>query len=83
MGIETGTSPAAAAAPAHPNSWIFLDGEFRRYHDARIGVMTHALHYGTGVFEGIRAYWNDRGQQLHLLEAPQHFDRLRKSGRIL
>src|SRR5438477_1719203 len=63
--------------------WVYLDGEFKRYGDARLGLMTHALHYGTGVFEGIRAYWNDRKEQLFLLAAPEHFDRLRRSGRIM
>jgi branched-chain amino acid aminotransferase len=83
MGIETGTAPTVAGGGEHPNSWIFLNGEFRRYQDAKVGVMTHALHYGTGVFEGIRAYWNTRKEQLFLLEAPQHYDRLRRSGNIM
>jgi branched-chain amino acid aminotransferase len=45
--------------------------------------MTHALHYGTGVFEGIRAYWNPKQEQLHLLQAPAHYDRLRRSANIM
>jgi branched-chain amino acid aminotransferase len=69
--------------PEHPNTWVFYNGEFRRYHDARIGLMTHALHYGTGVFEGIRAYWNAPQNQLYLLQAPEHFNRLRRSGNIM
>src|SRR5437016_2809385 len=63
--------------------WVYLDGEFKRYQDARLGLMTHALHYGTGVFEGIRAYWNQEKGQLFLLHAPAHYDRLRKSGSIM
>ena len=69
--------------PEHPNSWVFINGEFRRYNDARIGLMTHALHYGTGVFEGIRAYWNAPQEQLFLLHAPEHYDRLRRSGNVM
>jgi branched-chain amino acid aminotransferase len=69
--------------PAHPNSWVFFEGEFARYHDVHIGVMTHALHYGTGCFEGIRAYWNDARQQLYLLQGPEHYQRLHRSARIL
>jgi branched-chain amino acid aminotransferase len=83
MSIETDTSPKVTGGPQHPNSWIFLNGEFRRYNDAKIGIMTHALHYGTGVFEGIRAYWNAPKSQLFLLQAPEHYNRLRRSGNIM
>jgi len=83
MSIETGASRKVTAGPEHPNTWVFINGEFRRYQDARLGLMTHALHYGTGVFEGIRAYWNQEKGQLFLLHAPAHYDRLRKSGSIM
>jgi branched-chain amino acid aminotransferase len=45
--------------------------------------MTHALHYGTGCFEGIRAYWNASHKQLYLLQAEAHYARLRRSAAIL
>jgi len=45
--------------------------------------MTHALHYGTGIFEGIRAYWNPKSEQLHLLLAGPHYDRMARSAKIL
>jgi branched-chain amino acid aminotransferase len=45
--------------------------------------MTHALHYGTGCFEGIRAYWNATQNQLYLLKAEPHYARLRRSAAIL
>ncbi len=51
--------------------------------EATVGVATHALNYGTGCFEGIRAYWNSRETQLYILKAHEHFDRLRRSARIL
>lgn len=73
----------AVKRPEHPNSWIFFDGEFARYHDVHLGVMTHALHYGTGTFEGIRAYWNPEREQLYLLQGPAHFERLHRSARVL
>lgn len=75
--------PGPSTRPEHPNSWVFFNGEIVRYHDVRLGLMTHALHYGTGVFEGIRAYWNPTQEQLHLLLAGPHFDRMARSGRIL
>ncbi|MFN0074182.1 MAG: branched-chain amino acid transaminase [Chloroflexota bacterium] len=67
----------------HPNSWVLFDGAFLRYHDVHIPPMTHALHYGTGCFEGIRGYWNADHEQLYLLQAAPHFERLRRSARIL
>ena len=62
---------------------MLFNGELVRYHDVRIPPMTHALHYGTGCFEGIRAYWNPEHGQLYLLHPAIHFERLRKSGRVL
>ena len=83
MGIEVHSTPQVQPASEHPNTWIYYDGQFTRYHDVRLGFMTHALHYGTGSFEGIRAYWNPTRNQLYLLQAPAHYDRLRNSAKIL
>ena len=65
------------------NSWVFFDGEFKRYSEVSFGIMTHALHYGTGCFEGIRGYWNTNQDQLFLFHAEGHFDRMQDSARIL
>lgn len=51
--------------------------------EAKIGVMTHAFNYGTGVFEGIRGNWNENHEQLYVFRLKEHFDRLRKSCRIM
>jgi branched-chain amino acid aminotransferase len=75
--------PSPTPRPEHPNSWVYFNGEIVRYHDVRLGLMTHALHYGTGVFEGIRAYWNPTQEQLHLLLAGPHFERMKRSARIM
>src|SRR2546423_996464 len=83
MSVQTDFKLRARARPDHPNSWVFFDGEFARYHDVHIGVMTHALHYGTGCFEGIRAYWNGEKEQMLLLLAPAHFQRLHRSAKVL
>jgi branched-chain amino acid aminotransferase len=83
MSVQTDYKLRVKSRPEHPNSWVFFEGEFARYHDVHIGVMTHALHYGTGCFEGIRAYWNAGRQQLFLLQGPAHFQRLHRSARIL
>ena len=82
--MSVGARKAAPGKPApHPNTWVFHEGEFARYHDVRLGLMTHALHYGTGVFEGIRAYWNAKQEQLFLLEAAQHYERMRRSANVM
>jgi branched-chain amino acid aminotransferase len=83
MSVQTDYKLRVKQRPEHPNSWVFFEGEFARYHDVHIGVMTHALHYGTGCFEGIRAYWNGEREQLYLLQGPEHFQRLHRSARIL
>ena len=45
--------------------------------------MTHALHYGTGVFEGIRAYWNPKQEQLFRLEPVAHYERMKRSAHVM
>jgi branched-chain amino acid aminotransferase len=81
--VQTDLAPSARSRRRHPDCWIFFDGEVVRYHDVHIGPMTHALHYGTGCFEGIRAYWNAAQEQLYGLQLSAHYDRLRRSASIL
>ncbi|MDQ6746511.1 MAG: branched-chain amino acid transaminase [Candidatus Dormibacteraeota bacterium] len=69
--------------PSQGEAWVFFDGEFRQYKDVHLGLMTHALHYGTGCFEGIRAYWNETQEQLFCLLMRPHFKRLKDSARII
>ena len=83
MGVETKTKAAVKKPAVHPNTWVFFDGEFARYNDVKLGLMTHALHYGTAVFEGIRAYWNPKKSQLFLLEPAAHFERMRRSAHVM
>jgi branched-chain amino acid aminotransferase len=75
------TTLRRGAAPR--NAWAFLDGKMVPIADAKIGVMTHAFNYGTGVFEGIRAYWNPTHEQLYALHLKEHFTRLHKSCRVM
>lgn len=82
--METQIAPRArTGASRYADSWVFLDGELVRYHDAYLPPMTHALHYGTGCFEGIRAYWNPAQEQLYILKGEAHYNRLRRSAAIL
>jgi len=70
-------------ATRREQSWVYYDGEIRRYADAKLGLLTHALNYGTGVFEGIRAYWNAEKEQLYALRMPEHYDRMHTNARVL
>lgn len=83
MGVDTRTRAAVSKPAVHPNTWVFFERDFARYHDVRLGLMTHALHYGTAVFEGIRAYWNEKNKQLYLLQAAAHYDRMRRSANVM
>ncbi len=60
---------------------IWLDGEMVPWRDAKVHVLTHTLHYGLGVFEGVRAYEAEQGTSIFRLEA--HTDRLFNSAKIL
>jgi len=64
-------------------SWVYFEGKIRKYSEARLGLMTHALHYGTGCFEGIRAYWSEPRGQLLAFRMPEHYERLKASAKIL
>ncbi len=61
---------------------IWLDGEMVPWREAKVHVLTHTLHYGLGVFEGVRAYHTpDRGTCIFRLR--EHTDRLFRSAHIL
>jgi branched-chain amino acid aminotransferase len=64
-----------------PTEHIWMDGEFVPWHEATVHVLVHGLHYGTGAFEGIRAYETPRGPAVFRLT--DHMDRLRRSAKAL
>jgi branched-chain amino acid aminotransferase len=61
----------------------YFQGQLRPLAEANVSIATHALNYGTGCFEGIRAYWSEADGQLYVLKGREHFDRLVRSARIL
>jgi branched-chain amino acid aminotransferase len=63
--------------------FAFFRGRIVPYSDARVGVLTHALNYGTGCFGGIRAYWNADEQELFVFRPHDHFRRFLESARLL
>ncbi len=70
-------------ADVDPNLIVYFDGQYKPMRDARIGILTHALHYGTGVFEGIRGHWDETARELHLMRAREHFQRWKHNCGIL
>lgn len=68
---------------ADPNLIVYFDGRYMPMRDAHVGILTHALHYGTGVFEGIRAHWDAGQQELFLLRSNEHYERWKQNCRIL
>ena len=66
--------------PIQPVDKIWMNGELVDWDAAKVHVLTHALHYGSGVFEGVRCYETDRGPAVFRLR--EHYERLHRSGRI-
>lgn len=66
---------------ADRDGFIWLDGEMVPWREAKIHVLTHTLHYGMGVFEGVRAYKTDKGAAIFRME--EHTNRLFRSAHIM
>ena len=71
------------AFAANDAEWCYHGGELQKLGDVRLSPATHALNYGTGVFEGIRAYWSDERGTLQVLKLREHYERFEKSCRLL
>jgi branched-chain amino acid aminotransferase len=65
-----------------PN-YAYFKGAIVPYEQAKVGVLTHALNYGTAAFGGMRGYWNSEQQQLYLFRPYDHFRRFLNSARLL
>ncbi len=66
-----------------PQELAFFRGQIVPVEDARVSVMTHALHYGTAVFEGIRGNWNDDEGKLYVFRMAEHYERLLQGCRMM
>ncbi|MGI8427210.1 MAG: branched-chain amino acid transaminase [Actinomycetota bacterium] len=66
--------------PVTPTKFIWMDGELVAWEHAQVHVLTHSLHYGSGVFEGIRAYETKKGPAVFRLT--DHIERLHRSAKI-
>lgn len=66
-----------------PKLTVYFGGRYVPLAEAQVGILTHALHYGTGVFEGIRGYWDEEDERLCLFRPSEHFKRWKKNCGIL
>ena len=64
-------------------SYAFFKGEFVPLEEAKVSIMTHALHYGTGAFEGIRGNWNAGKEALYIFRMREHYERLLRGCQLL
>ncbi|MBA7649828.1 Branched-chain-amino-acid aminotransferase [subsurface metagenome] len=64
-------------------SYAFFKNQFIPLADANVNIMTHALHYGTAVFEGIRGNWNSQHKQIYLFRQKEHYQRLLNGGKVM
>ena len=65
------------------NTIVYFDDKYVPLAEARVNILTHALHYGTGVFEGIRAYWDGQQKEMFLVRPVEHYARWKKNCGIL
>ena len=63
--------------------YAYFEGKIVPYSEAKVGVMTHGLNYGTGCFGGIRGYWNGDEQQMFVFRPYDHFRRFLQSAKLL
>ena len=63
--------------------FAYFRGEIVPFQDANVSVGSHALHYGTACFEGIRGYWNAEHAEIYLLKLREHYERFARSTSML
>jgi branched-chain amino acid aminotransferase len=84
MLTQKASAPApSSAAPDLEDLICYFEGQFVPMRDAKVSIMTHAFMYGTAVFEGIRAYWNEEQGTLYGLFLREHMERIRRNAGML
>lgn len=66
-----------------PTRFAFFEGKIVPFEEAKISIATHALNYGTAVFGGLRAYWNEEQEKLFIFRPYDHYRRLLHSARMM
>jgi hypothetical protein len=82
-GFAHGSRRRTAMGDWRDTKWAFMDGQFVPIENAAVNIRTSFLHYGTGVFEGIRAYWSDKRGTLCIFRAREHYERMIRNARII
>ncbi len=67
----------------NPDMIVYFGGKYVPLAEARVGILTHALNYGTGVFEGIRAHWDEDSSELFIFRPQEHYERWKQNCGIL
>lgn len=80
---EGQSAESAKAVPGVYGGFAYFGGAIVPYAQANVSVGTHALHYGTACFEGIRGYWNADQNEIYLLKLAEHYQRFLKSTALL
>lgn len=70
-------------ATMHPGPIAYFEGKYVPVEQAKISVMTHAFNYGTGLFEGIRGYYNQEEDNILVFRLPEHVDRMVRNSKVL
>jgi branched-chain amino acid aminotransferase len=63
--------------------YVFFEGKIVPYNEAKVGVLTHGLNYGTGIFGGLRGYWNNEEKQMFVFRPLDHYKRFLDSSKLL
>ena len=71
------------SSPTSSPRWAYYNGNIVPYREVAFGLLTHALNYGTGLFAGVRGYWNAEEQELFVFRPEDHFSRFCDSARLL
>lgn len=69
--------------PQVSNVLVYFRGDFVPLEEAKVSILTQALHYGTGVFEGIRGYWDADSRDIYLFRLREHYERLKRNCKLL
>ena len=67
----------------NPDTIVWFDNHFMRLAEANVSILTHSLHYGTGVFEGIRGYYEPHTKELFFMRIVEHYERWKRNCKIL
>lgn len=63
--------------------YALFEGKFVPIEDAKISIMTSAFLYGTAIFEGLRAYWSEKNQEVYIFRLREHYERMMDSSKIM